>query len=113
MALKKEIILDNGVIVNYHRIVSMNKITNDSIIIEVNSYISENQREKEKRYQELQKKSANGEELTDEEQEELNKGINILVEADYISIKYDQNINIEDTYKYLKTTEKFKGSEDV
>ena len=28
MALQKEIILNNGVTVNYHRIVSLNKITN-------------------------------------------------------------------------------------
>ena len=28
MALQKEVELDNGVIVNYHRITSLNKITN-------------------------------------------------------------------------------------
>ena len=40
MALKKEIELENGIIVNYHRIVSINKITNDCNIIEVASYTS-------------------------------------------------------------------------
>ena len=29
MALKKEIELDNGIILNYHRITSINKITNE------------------------------------------------------------------------------------
>ena len=113
MALKKEIELENGIVLNYHRITSLNKITNISNNIEVNSYISESQREKEKRYQELQKKNASGEELTPEEQEELNNGINVLVEADYISIPYDENMTIESAYEYLKTTEKYKNAENV
>lgn len=113
MALQKEIELENGVILNYHRIVSLNKITNISNNIEVNSYISEKQREKEKRYQELQKKSASGEELTEEEKEELDKGINILIEADFIETDYDQNMTIETAYEYLKTTEKYKDAKDV
>ena len=108
MALQKEIELENGIILNYHRITSLNKITNISNNIEVNSYISESQREKEKRYQQLQKKSASGEELTQEEQEELNKGINVLVEADYINIPYNEEMTIQDAYEYLKTTEKYK-----
>ena len=33
MGLKKQIELDNGIVTNYHRIVSINKITNNSIII--------------------------------------------------------------------------------
>lgn len=113
MALQKEIELENGIILNYHRITSLNKITNMSNTIEVNSYISESQRDKEKRYQELQKKSASGEELTPEEQEELNKGINVLVEADYVTTDYDPNMTIETAYEYLKTTEKYKNAENV
>lgn len=109
MALQKEIELENGIILNYHRITSLNKITNISNNIEVNSYISESQREKEKRYQQLQKKLASGEELTQEEQEELNKGINVLVEADYINIPYNEEMTIQDAYEYLKTTEKYKN----
>lgn len=113
MALEKEIELENGVMVNYHRIVSLNKITNIKNYIEVNSYISKTQREKEKRYQELQKKSANNEELTMEEREELNKGINVLVIADYINTEYDEKTTIEDAYAYLKTTEKYKDAIDI
>lgn len=48
MGLKKEITLDNGVSVNYHRIVSINNITNVSTIIEVASYTSEEKRQEEK-----------------------------------------------------------------
>ena len=113
MALQKEIELENGIILNYHRITSLNKITNISNNIEVNSYISESQREKEKAYQEIQRKSDNDEELTEEEQEILEKGINVLVVADYISIPYDENMTIETAYEYLKTTEKYKNAENV
>ena len=45
MGLKKSIELDNGVIVNYHRIVSINKVTNVSNIIEIASYTNEEKRE--------------------------------------------------------------------
>lgn len=113
MALQKETELDNGIVLNYHRITSLNKLTNISNTIEVNSYINEIQREKEKRYQELQKKSANEEELTEEEKVELDKGIDVLVEADYISINYNQNMTIEDAYNYLKKIDKYKGAQNV
>lgn len=113
MALQKEIELENGIVLNYHRITSLNKITNISNNIEVNSYISESQREKEKAYQNIQIKSANEEELTEEEKELLEKGINVLVQADFVSIPYDEKMTIEDAYEYLKTTEKYKDSEDM
>ena len=130
MALQKEIELDNGVVLNYHRITSLNKITNISNTIEVNSYISEKQREKEQQYQELQKQmqqlqeEKKQENLTEEQnetlseqehelQEELNKGINVLVEADFIQIPYNANMTIDDAYDYLKTTDKYKNAKKV
>ena len=109
MALIKEIEMENGVVLNYHRITSLNKITNQSNTIEVNSYISENQRNKEKEYQDLQKK----ENKTQEEEIELEKGINVLIEADFISIPYNEEMTIEDAYDYLKTTDKYKKSKDI
>ena len=136
MGLKKEIELDNGIVLNYHRVVSLNKITNMSNTIEVSSYISASQREKEKAYQQLQLKSAtiaaaqaaqeihideDGnpvsssepiEGLTEAEQEELNKGINVMVITDFINIPYDETMTIETAYDYLKTTEKYKDAKD-
>ena len=38
MALQKAITLDNGITLNYHRIASLNKITNSANIIEVISF---------------------------------------------------------------------------
>lgn len=98
MALNKQIELENGIILNYHRIVSINKITNNCNIIEVASYTSENQREKEKEYYNS----------IDE-----NKSINVFIETDYIQKEYSENETIEECYEYLKTLEKFKEAEDI
>ena len=92
MALKKEIQLENGVIVNYHRIVSINKITNNSTIIEVASYTSE-----EKRL---------------EETEKAGQEMNIFIHTEYIQVEYDENNSIKDFYEYLKTTDRFKDAKD-
>ena len=113
MAILKEIEKENDIILNYHRITSLNKITNQNNTIEINSYINENQREKEMKYQNLQRKSANEEELTQEEQTQLEKGINVLVEAEYIQIPYDENMTIENAYEYLKTTNKYSQAKDI
>ena len=98
MALKKEIELENGIILNYHRIVSINKITNDCNIIEVASYTSEKQRDKEKEYYESTKED---------------KQMNVFIETEYIQKDYSENEKIEECYEYLKTLNKFKDAKDV
>ena len=101
MALQKEIELENGIVVNYHRIVSINKITNNSNIIEVASYTS-----KEKRQEELaaiQKGQKNGEAVS----------MNVFIDTTYLNKEYNETDTIKDLYDYLKTTEKFKDAEDM
>jgi hypothetical protein len=98
MALKKEIELENGIIVNYHRIVSINKITNNCNIIEVASYTSEKQRNKEKEYY---------------ESIEEDKRMNVFIETEYIQKEYSENETIEECYEYLKKIDKFKDAEDA
>lgn len=98
MALKKEIELENGIIVNYHRIVSLNKITNNSNIIEIASYTNQEKRQEEIDYYNLA---------------EEDKSMNVFIETTYISKEYDENETIEEVYEYLKTLDKFKESEDV
>ena len=88
MALKKQVELYNGIITNYHRIVSINKITNNCNIIEVASYISEQQREKEKEYYNS----------TNE-----NKSMNIFIETSFVQKEYSEN----------ETLEQFKEASDV
>lgn len=92
MALKKQIELESGVTVNYHRIVSINKITNKSIIIEVASYTS-----KEKRQEEIEKEG---------------QAMNIFIETTYLNKEYSETDTIQDIYNYLKTIDNFKGAED-
>lgn len=93
MALSKTIVLDNGVITNYHRVVSLNKITNQSNIIEIASYTSEGKRK--------------------EEIEKQGQPTNIFIKTTYLNKVYDEAETIEDIYDYLKTTEMFKDSTDV
>ena len=97
MALSKKIELENGVIVNYHRIVSITKITNNQVIIEIGSYTSENKRQEEIDYYE-----GNNE-----------VPMNVFIETTYINIEYDEDKNIEDYYSYLKTTDLFKNAKDI
>ena len=76
MALLKKIELDNGVTVNYHRIVTINKVTNSSTIIEVASYISEEKRQEE--IDSLAKGQETGEAVT----------MNIFIDTTYINKEY-------------------------
>lgn len=94
MAISKEIELDNGVTVKYHRIVSINKITNVQNTIEVASYTSAEKREEEKKAI------------------EESKPMNVFIDTNYISAEYDENLTIEDAYNYLKTLDNFKNAED-
>lgn len=98
MALKKEIELENGIILNYHRITSINKITNNCNIIEISSYTSEKQREKEIEYY---------------KSEDEDKTMNVFIDTTYVNMEYNENITIEEIYKYLKTLDKFKDAEDI
>lgn len=98
MALSKEITLDNGIKLSYHRIVSINKVTNDSTIIEIASYVDDNQRQKEVDYY---------------KSNEVNKSMNVFIDTTYLSKEYSEDETIKDLYEYLKTTEKFKDSVDI
>lgn len=94
MALGKEIVLDNGITVNYHRIVSVNNITNHASIIEIASYTNEEKRLEEK------EKLAN------------NESMNVFINTEYLETEYSQNLNVNLAYEYLKTLDKFVGAKD-
>ena len=95
MALSKNIELNNGITVNYHRVVSVNNITNQASIIEIASYTSKEKRDEEK--------SAL----------ENNQPMNIFINTEYMNINYNKNLNVDNAYNYLKTLEKFSNSTDV
>lgn len=98
MALSKSIELDNGIVVNYHRIVSINKITNHSTIIEIASYVSEGKRKEEAEYY---------------RSTDIDKKMNVFINTTYISKEYNESDTIEDIYDYLKQTEMFKKAKNI
>ena len=87
MALKKNIELDNGVVIQYHRIISLYKITNEIIVIEVGSYVSHEIRE-----------------------EEPEKDVCIRIKS--YNVDYNELYTITDAYNYLKTLNEFENAID-
>jgi len=94
MALLKTIELDSGIVVNYHRIVAITKVTNHATILEIAGYTSAKKREQEI------------------EQLENNEEITVYTDTTFMSVPYDEKTTIKDWYSYLKTTDKYSGAED-
>lgn len=92
MALIKEIELENGVKVNYHRIVSVNNVTNHASIIEIASYTSKEKREQEK------------------EALEKNEFVDIFKHTDFIEKEYEEDFNVVSAYEYLKKQDLYNNS---
>ena len=38
--------------------------------------------------------------------------MNVYIDSDYKEIPYDEKINVESAYAYIKTLDKFKNSKD-
>lgn len=93
MALYKEIEQSNGIITNYHRIMSINNITNKETQIIIYSYAN-----KEKRIEEENAKS---------EDETFN-----MISSEMITKEYEEKFDVVRGYEYLKTLDKFKDAED-
>ena len=127
MALKKDIKMENGVTLGYHRVTSVDNVTNISSIIQVSSYIDSNERDKEIHYVEVQNKNKelnlrrennelikDEELLTDDEKKLLFvDGINIVKETKFYKLSYDKNLNVDGAYEYLKTLDIFEDAEDI
>ncbi len=94
MALSKEIKLENGITTNYHRIVSVNNITNQSSIIEVASYTDKEKRAEEK------------------ENLKNNEPMDIYIKSRYYSKEYTKDLNVDSAYTYIKTLDEFIDSND-
>lgn len=93
MAIKKDIELDNGIVLSYHRISKIENIVNDKTKLEIISYINQNQREREI--------------------EANDDSVNVLKLTTTEELEYNDTLTIEDAYNYLKTTEKYENSIDV
>ena len=95
MGLSKPITQSNGVLTNYHRVVSIKIITNAVNIVQVASYVS-----KEKRDEEINATK--------------NKNIcDVFIHTTQKHLPYDQDMTIKTAYEWLKTLPEFEESEDV
>lgn len=96
MALIKEIELENGVPVRYHRVVSVNTVTNVQAVVEVASYVSQAKREAEK------SALAAGEPM------------DVFIRTRYLCAPYGACPTAAAAYRWLKESEpEFQGAEDV
>lgn len=82
----------------YHRINSLNIITNKCIIINTISYTSREKRLEEIEYEESNHKDING--------------IAVYREYNNYELPYDEEMNIKKAYSYLKILDDFKDAED-
>lgn len=113
MALKKELLLKNGITVNYHRIVALNEIINENISIQVLSYLDESKRTAEKEFEDIQNKISKNEEVTEEEMEKISEGFETYTYHSNYQIEYQDNYSVKDAYDYLKTLDEFKDAKDI
>lgn len=100
MGLEKQITLQSGIDVNYHRVVSLNVITNSENTIEVASYTSQAKRREEKEALEEARETGQYPET------------NVFIETAYYTAPYDQSMTIDGAYEWLKQNG-FEGAEDV
>lgn len=115
MALQKDVKTRQFLTLNYHRISSIEKVTNEKIIVRIESFMSEADREKEKAYREaLAIHLENDTKLTDEQRTIFYRNDRAYSEEWSIEIPYDENITIEGVYNYLKEKDKkFMGATDI
>lgn len=95
MAFKKQKTQKNGIVTNYHRIVSVNAIVNHAVIVEVCAYPSEDMRQTEKAAL------------------EKNEPFDVYTDTVFYSLEYDENFNVKKAYNWLKKHPDFEGAEDA
>lgn len=97
MALSKRTTLPNGVQVNYHRIVKIDKIVNVQNVVEVASYTSRAKREEERAA------------LLSED-----PTMDVYIETGIYETPYDPGMTPEVAYRWLKDNlPEFEGAADV
>ena len=95
MALSKRIALSNGVVTNYHRVVSVNAVTNIQNIIEVASYTSTAKRAAEQAAIDAGEKA------------------DVFISTSILSAPYDQSMTVVSAYEWIKTLPEYEGATDV
>lgn len=98
MALLKPVLRPNGLTLNYHRIAMVKIDTNQQITLLMHSYLNEEARNYEKRY---------------EAGEIEGEPTFPYVDAEYMSFDYDENMSIKNAYEFIKTLPQFEGAKDI
>jgi len=96
MALKKDVVQDNGLVLGYHRIADIINIVNGKTLLEIYSYLNREEREKEL--------NAN---------QDNNIIANVYISKSIEKLDYDDTLTIYQAYNYLKTLDKYKDAEDI
>lgn len=102
MAIKKQVVADNGIVTEYHRIAMVKIDTNQQNTILVHSYLSEDGRQIEKDYEAGKYR-------------DLDEGLMKwpYVDSQYISTEYDGDMTVSKAYEYLKTLPQYEDAENV
>ena len=104
MAIKKDVKMKNGVILNYHRIALIDIDINQQITLLVESYVDEDGRDYMKAYK-------NGE-IEGEPSFPYMEGTYFYLDYDESLCLFKSNI-IEQAYELIKTYPQFQGAEDI
>lgn len=106
MALLKNIKMDNGLILSYHRINTVLIHTNNQIVVEVSSYLNEEERKREIEFYNKKLNEDLNENLTE-------PTLNIYIKTTYYTLDYNEEFSVKKAYEYLKTLDEFFLSEDI
>ena len=99
MALKKKVRMNNGLVLDYHRVALITIEPNQQVTILRHSYVDAEARQIEKDY-------AAG----------LIKPEEVMfpyVEHEYMHLDYDENMNMKNAYAWLKEQPGFEEAEDI
>lgn len=102
MGLSKQIRMPNGVVLGYHRIVVLTQHVNVATILEVQSYLNEDERIRE---QEAYAANKDAGEIVIE--------CDVYIDANIHNLDYDPEMTVAKAYAYLKTLSDFEDAEDV
>lgn len=114
MGLLKPIMSPIGVPLEYHRITDVMIFTNEQNVINVSSYVNQEQRELEKERLSIEQEKTLrielGEDLGDLPEENVYNAA--YSEGSTFITPYDQHVTVDNAYEYLKTLPEFEGAID-
>lgn len=100
MALAKSVTESNGIVLTYHRVVRVDTIVNEMILVEVGSYLDRDARERQM--------------ASDESQSSGGPGLGQqYVVTTFHQLPYQDGMTASDAYAALKSMPEYAGAADV